>query len=725
MQTHPIAKDLVLLGGGHSHVVLLRKFAMRPMPGLQITLISPDVRTPYSGMLPGVVAGHYTEDDIHIELMPLCQFAGARFIKATGSGIDEENQLVKCPGRPDIPYDILSIDIGITPELTSTPGATELVIPVKPISNFLRRLDDFQMRVSAGQVSRIGFVGAGAGSIELSLAIQHRLGADFAGEFHLYMDSDKVLPGYPAGVRDHFEQILDQRGFIIHRGFRVSEVRQSDSGKQLVDQHGDCTDADEIFWVTHAASQAWLTETGLALDDSGFVAVQPTLQSLSHPNVFAVGDIAHVLKHPRPKAGVYAVRQGPILHDNIRRRLLDKRAIDFKPQDQFLSLISTGDKRAVASRNGRSLSGAAMWRLKDWIDRRFMAKFNQLPDMTQTGAKEGGLLAEFDEQMRCAGCGSKISGDLLRRVLDEIGMPPGQMDDAAILQVPAGQMLLHTVDNFRSFVDHPFLFARITVHHALRDIYAMGGTPLDALAIVTVPYAKPTKTQAILTQVLDGVVTQLRSEGVSLSGGHTNEGAELSLGFAVNGTVSPEKMLEKGGLREGDALILTKPLGTGALFAANMQGKARGTWIESALDHMLISNGPAVPVMQKYDVGGCTDVTGFGLAGHLSEMLAASHCSATLDLNAIPLLDGLMEVLALGVKSSLHDGNDRSVAGMAESGDERFAVLFDPQTAGGLLISADDDAAPALIEDLHAAGFPDAAVIGRVTSKGNFAITFS
>jgi selenide, water dikinase len=724
MQAPPIAKDLVLVGGGHSHVIALRMLGMKPVPGLQITLLSPDTRTPYSGMLPGFVAGHYDEQDIHIDLVPLCRFAGARFIQCAVDGIDPLMQTVSTEGRPALRYDVLSIDIGISPELDAVPGARGNVIPVKPINEFLLHWRDFVARVARGEVTTVGFVGAGAGGVELCLAVQHRLAKEFAPhthplQWHLFADGSDILVDYPATVRERFKRIMAERGISIHQGWRVSRV----DGDTLVSDAGDQARLDEIFWVTSAAAQPWLQNSGLKLNDKGFICTRNTLQTDSHSNVFAVGDTAHMMAHPRPKAGVYAVRQGMPLVRNITRFLLQQPLKDFVPQRDFLSLISTGDQHAVASRNGRSIEGAWVWRWKDWIDQRFMRRFSALPAMPSE--KKAGLLADFDEQMQCGGCGSKVSGELLSEVLDSLGsasLDSAMRDDAASYQVPPGKTMLHSIDYFKTFIDDPYQFARVAVTHALGDIYAMGGQPVTALALVTVPHGKPAVVRSILQQLLAGAKRQLDEDGVALVGGHTTEGVELSIGFSVNGIVDERLTLRKSGMAEGQAIVLTKSLGTGTLFAADMQHKAQGNWITSALASMMQSNQQALQVLRKYGVTACTDVTGFGLAGHLFEMMTASKCGVSLDLSKLPVLPGSQTTIHdLAIKSTLHEANRQSAFDVPESRHQNFELLFDPQTSGGLLASIPASQADACVQGLREAGYAEACCIGKV--GGGFSLT--
>lgn len=712
MNTFPLARELVLVGGGHSHVIFLRMLAMNPLAGLKVTLISPDTRTPYSGMLPGLIAGHYQEDQVHIDLIPLCRFAGVDLVRAAVDGIDTQRQEVSLPGRPNIRYDILSLDVGSTP---STSNLGELhekskVVPVKPISNFLERWQQFLMRHRDGGIREVGFVGAGAGGIELCLSVHHYLNEVLSANdvrLHVFTSGKTVLEEFSAGVRIRLEKRLAQLGIEVHREF----VATGYADGQVSSEDGRNVRCDELFWVTQAGAQSWLKDAGLAVDDRGFVAVNDTLQSTSHDNIFAVGDCATMVNNPRPKAGVYAVRQGAPLFRNICAYAEGKALRDYKPQSSFLSLISTGDKSAVAARNGFTAQGAWVWRWKDWIDQRFMARFNDLPEMTRPA--ENALQEEFDDQMQCGGCGSKVASDLLSEVLTEL--MPGKVptDDAAVIDVPAGTQLIQSVDHFRGFVNDPYLQARIAVCHALSDIYACGGTPLSVLASMTLPHAKPDISRSLLSQLLRGTLDQLAEEGADLVGGHTSEGMELSLGFTANGSVDPEARWGKGLSRDGDVVILTKPLGTGALFAADMQYRARGEWIASAIDSMLISNREACNIARDFDVSACTDITGFGLAGHLLEMVSP-EVGLEIDLTTLPLLPGADECLnQLQIRSTLHEANRRAAALALDHAE----ILFDPQTAGGLLLVVPAEEGGVLVEKLRAAGYPLAAIIGTTVHR--------
>ena len=736
----PVIKDLVLVGGGHSHVAVLKRFGMRTMPGVRLTMICRESHTPYSGMLPGLVAGHYTIDEAHIDLGPLCRFAGARFYHDEAIALDLDGRSVQCRGRPPVKYDILSINIGSTPRTADVPGANGNVVPVKPINQFMAHWEAMTNRMLARNNGvRVGVVGAGAGGVELLLAVQYRLRQELRARgrsddhitYALFSASHEILTGHNVRARRMFERVLRERGVQVFAGSAVAEV----SPGRAVTADGTEHMLDEILWVTAAGAAPWLAASGLRVDAQGFIAVNDALQSLSHPAVFAAGDIAAVQNHKRPKSGVFAVRQGPPLADNLRRALSGRSLRPFRPQRRFLSLITTGDKYAVASRGNWALEGRLMWRWKDHIDRRFMRQYNELPDMAHvqrpalaSGVADAAAIQEISAiAMRCGGCGAKVGSTVLDRALGQlqpfrrqdilIGLDAP--DDAAVAAVPPGKVTVHTVDYFRAFIEDPYVFGQIAANHSLGDIFAMGAEPQSALAIVTLPFGLEQKVEDQLSQLMAGALKVLNEAETALAGGHTSEGAELAMGFAVNGLADSERLLRKGGMRAGDRLILTKPLGTGTLFAADMRRKAKGRWIDAALASMVQSSRAAALCVHQHGATACTDVTGFGLLGHLVEMIKPSGVDVDLLLSSVPFLDGALDTVRLGVLSSLQPQNVRlrravrDVSAVAQ--DERFPLMFDPQTAGGLLASIPCDRADACLAALRQLGYERAAIIGTVS----------
>ena len=742
----PVLKDLVLVGGGHSHVIVLRRLGMRPIPGVRVTVIARDLHAPYSGMLPGLIAGLYDFDDVHVDLGPLARFAGARLFHGEAVGLDLGRRTVLCRKRPPVPYDVLSIDVGIAPRL-DVDGAADHAVPVKPIGGLVARWERLERRVrESTQRLRVAVVGAGAAGVELTLSMQHALSTRAQGEggrfqvpeFHLFGAAPSVLPTHNRSAQRRFARVLAERGVHVHLRARVARV----DAARLAVRDGDSFQVDEIVWATAAAPPSWPAASGLAVDRAGFIAVDATLQSTSHPGVFAAGDVAAVVEHPREKAGVFAVRQGRPLAANLRRALLGETLRPFRPQRRFLSLITSGDRYAVASRGRWSAEGAWVWRWKDWIDRRFMRRFAELPEMDtgasgarRTPAVPPGLappdvVRELSVvAMRCGGCGSKVGATLLDRVVarlepvrrDDVVVGLDAPDDAAVASLPPGKLLVQSVDAFRSMIDDPWLFGRITANHCLSDLYAMGAEPCSALAIVTIPHGLESKMETLLEDLLSGAVKMLNDGGAALVGGHTGEGAEVQLGLSVSGSIDPDRILRKGGLRPGDRLVLTKPIGTGTLLAADMRGKAKARWVDGAIRAMLQSNREAADAVRAHGGRSCTDVTGFGLLGHLVEMTKASGIDARVMLDAVPILDGAEETAARGLLSSLQPQNvrlRRAVSNVETAGaDPRYPLLFDPQTAGGLLAGVPEQRAAACVAGLHALGYTHAAVIGTVSER--------
>ncbi len=740
--TVPVIKDLVLIGGGHSHLSVLKYFAMHPVPGLKITLVTRDLHTPYSGMLPGYIAGHYSYDEAHIDLRPLAQFAQARVYHATVDDIDLQNRHIICAGRPPIAYDYVSINIGSRPGTLNIPGADDYTMPVKPIDQFLSQWQRLSHEVIHSNLEKdfhLAVVGGGAGGVEMALATQfrlkHLLRENNISDSHLHIDlycgTDSIMPTHNRQVRKRFIRTLEQRGIQVHTRHRVEQVQQD----QLSCNNGKTFKADAVLWVTSASAPAWLAKTGLDVDASGFISVNDCLQSTSHESVFAAGDIAAVVNHPRPKSGVFAVRQGPPLARNLARAAQNQPLKAYKPQKNFLGLISTGDKYAISSYSNWSLEGNWLWRIKDWIDRRFMDNFNLLPEMApqqapsfnKAMASEQALHEISAIAMRCGGCGAKVGSTVLSRVInrlqpisrDDIVIGLNDPDDASVSEVPAGKLVVQSVDYFRSFIDDPYLFGQIAANHALSDIFAMGAESQSAMAIATIPYGIENQVEEQLFQTMSGALEVLNASNTALVGGHSSEGAELSFGLSVTGLADREQVMRKAGMQPGDVLILTKALGTGTLFAADMRLKAKGRWIDAALQSMLLSNQAAGFCMHRHGATACTDVTGFGLLGHLVEMTRSSEKSVEISLSALPIMDGALEMIASGIFSSLQEQNVRLRRAIKDPGelreDKHFPLLFDPQTSGGLLASIPAANAEACLAELHELGYPLSVIIGTVT----------
>jgi selenide,water dikinase len=366
--------DLVLIGGGHAHVHVLKRLGERPVAGARITLIGRDVRTPYSGMIPGFIAGRYDFEDCHIDLDRLCARSRAWLVHAEATGIDRAARKVMLKDQPAVSYDVLSIDIGSAPNVGGIPGAAQWAIPVKPIAELGRRWLDFTERMKGwlGPL-KVVVLGGGAGGVELALAVDHRLGEIAkAAELEVTLATrDEILMGHAPAARRRLRTVLQRRGVKLLENRPA--VRIERGAVQL--EGGQWQEADAIFVVTEASATPWFAETGLPLDERGFLAVDDTLRSTGDDRIFAAGDCATVLNHRRPKAGVFAVRQGPPLAENLRRALAGAAPRPFVPQRRYLSIIGTGEGSAVATRGHWAIEGRWVWWWKDHIDRKWMAMY--------------------------------------------------------------------------------------------------------------------------------------------------------------------------------------------------------------------------------------------------------------------------------------------------------------------------------------------------------------
>ncbi|SMX44944.1 selenide, water dikinase SelD [Actibacterium lipolyticum] len=704
----PLTRDLVLIGGGHTHALVLRMWGMNPLPGTRLTLINPGPTAPYSGMLPGFVAGHYQREALDIDLVKLARFAGARIVFGRVDGIDREARLINVTGRAPIFYDVASVDIGITSDLPALEGFTAHAVPAKPLGAFATRWDGFVQ--SAPTSPRVAVIGAGVAGVELSLAAQHRMEqAGLNGHVVLLEAGEAALRDIGDGARRALLAQLEQKRVELRVNAKIARV--TNNGVTL--ETDEDIAAGFVIGAAGALPQAWLGDTGLQLSD-GFIDVGPTLQSLNDPAIFAVGDCAHLTHAPRPKAGVFAVREAPVLVHNLRAALSGGRLQPYHPQKDYLKLISTGHKRAVADKLGLRLEGDWLWRWKNQIDQKFMGKFRELPVMTSvpevpTRAALG--LAEMLQGAKppCGGCAAKPGAHVLSDGLAGLQQPmrsdvlQGAGDDAAVLRHGDGVQVI-TADHFRAFFDDPYLMARIAAVHALGDIWAMGAQPQAALATLILPRMRDRMQEQTLREIMAAASEVFREAGADLVGGHTSVGPELTVGFTVTGLHSGAPV-GLSGAKPGDVLLLTKPIGSGTIFAAEMQGQARGEDVAAALGVMAGPLGTASGILAPV-AHAMTDVTGYGLAGHLLTILRASGVSADLSLAQVPFMQGALELAQSGIRSTLYPDNAVMQAQMAgfDEGDPRCALLLDPQTAGGLLAAVPPEHVDATLAELSAKG---------------------
>ncbi|ORE97664.1 FAD-dependent oxidoreductase [Aurantimonas sp. 22II-16-19i] len=367
--------DIVLIGGGHAHLFVLEAFANAPLTGARLTLITREAFAPYSGMLPGRVSGQYAIDSGEVDLKRMAERAGARFIHASATAIDRAARHVVIEGDAPVPYDLLSLDIGIVPDVASIPGAAENALIVKPISTFRRKLDGLLADLGDGRVRDLVVVGGGPAGFELAHALRRR--------------ADR-MPVSPGGIRVTLAAGRRLLGGVPERGRRLARRSLAEAGVDLVEgtravridpdavilDDGRSLGAQAAIVTTRAAAPEMLGRSGLAVDGSGFLKVRPTLQAEDDDRLFAAGDCVTLLGQERPKAGVFAVRQGPVLAENLRRAAQGRALRPYRAQRHYLMLLADSRGKAIALRNGLAIRSRLAFWLKDRIDRGFVDRFD-------------------------------------------------------------------------------------------------------------------------------------------------------------------------------------------------------------------------------------------------------------------------------------------------------------------------------------------------------------
>ncbi len=698
---------LVLAGGGHSHALILKRWAMKPhlRPRGLITLVNRNSTTIYSGMVPGLIAGHYKRDEVVIDLRALSMSSGVSFINAEIIGLDMSTKCLFLADRPPIRFHTLSLDVGAETLDTYQPlglSRGALSMPIKPLEPALNWLDD---QDSQEQLP-FTIIGSGLAGIEIAMALRHRWPSR---KLSLHAYTDRISAQLKKALVDACINVLPT-GLDIN-------------GPTLL--------------CTGSQAPMWLAASGLPVNSFGRVITNDNLQVIAHPCLFAVGDCAVIQNFPRPASGVWAVRVAQPLAKNLERLSRNLPLKSWSPQRHSLQLIGAqinghGSTAWAWYRKRTFGSHPLLWYLKEFIDKRFIAGFSQLPSMQKN-------IQVKDVFTSCRGCAAKLPAELLKESLSQAGLGclVNQPRDAVEIDCHEKEGgLLQSVDGFPALVSDPWLNGCLTALHACSDIWASGAKVVSAQALITLPSTSSEVQKELLTQTIAGIQAALEPQGACLIGGHTFEARSVapdpvSLGIqvemCVNGRLEPNtNSWKKEGLQRGDKLLLSKPLGTGVLFAAAMSGSESSKFLDKTISQMLISQHKLLDWMlslqkatpKHHPIHACTDITGFGLLGHLGEMISASNkflsdvgkapcLRVHLKAAAIPVLDGALELIDDGYCSTLAPANrsawemlkvrdhalpdiDISFEGIAFESRYQKALLeliVDPQTCGPLLVA--------------------------------------
>ena len=705
---------------------------MRPKqrPTGFITLVNRTSTTLYSGMVPGLIAGIYSRDQVAIDLRSLAADAGVAFIEAEIKGLDLINQTLLLEGRLPLPFTTLSLDVGavsrpLTPDKSLLPGS---LVPIKPLEPALKYLESEDENAH----ETFYVVGSGLAGVEVALALRQRWPKR---PIHLLARQGRLNQRLDKGLRAAGVLVVNKSAGVP----RTTTTVVSTISTGII--------------CSGSRAPTWLADSGLpCCPQSGRVRTNNQLRVIEHPEIFASGDCALIDTYPRPPSGVWAVKAANTLARNLKAACEGQVVRRWRPQRRAIQLVG-------GFRQGRPTAWVLwgsitlgphpqLWRWKQRIDRRFIQRLQPFAMVKAKGLAQG-------DRMLCRGCAAKLPATTLEAALATAGV--GGLatvpEDAVVVSTEKqgkGEPLLQSLDGFPALVSDPWLNGRLTALHSCSDLWACGALVQSAQAVVTLPLAPSKIQQDLLAQTIAGIRSALDPQQAVLIGGHTLEArnpapspCSLGLELVLSVQGSPRRSLwPKRGVRAGDQLLLSRPLGTGVLFAASMAGATRPEDLDTTLAQMQISQHPQVEhlaALEKQLPGqlhAATDITGFGLLGHLGEMLgdAADNyepLQVQLDASRIPALPGALELLDAGHASSLAPANRRAWAMLdpqKPSGEpavvcfnlsEREAIrkrhltmlelLIDPQTCGPLMISVTPTFAEILMSQpghsWHAIGF--------------------
>ena len=685
MQQTSLNKQLVLIGGGHANVQVLRKLCMNRYKGLNAVLISESYGAIYSGMTPGYIEKLYSLDEITIDLQRLCFNAGATFIKDKVVRIDEKNQILYLNDNPSIKFDLLSINSGSNSDKQTIKIENDSkVISVKPINNLVSKINLIDEIIEKSSQKKVSIIGGGVASFELSFALHKR----YHGNISLEIISKHLLEekNLNKSSINKIKKILKNMGINL-----ISKQAIAINNSEIKVDDEDVIYSDLILLSTGASLPKWLAQSKLDKDEN-FIAVNQHLQSLNFKNIFVSGDAASIQNFKRPKSGVMAVRQGEMLRDNLFLFLQNKSLKKFQPQKNWLYLIGTYKYSAILNYFNFSFEGKWCWVLKKLIDLNFMKKF-YFPGQTDMNKKIFNLTEHKEDipKMYCQGCGSKVSKNTLVNYLSN-QKKNSELSDATEIKFDYRD-ILQTIDHIKLFNSfNPYDFGIISYLHSQNDILAAGGSVHSLSVSIGVPISENLVESFYLEYFMGGIQNEVTKDGALLASGHSYQTEEPAITITMNGSLN--KKANKSLATEGNLIYLSKPLGTGYLLAAYFQNSKLLSIsdFEILLKHLKTGNDLAAKSGFSCGSQLMTDISGFGLASHLGDICQSSNLSAQIHLNKDILINDKLEILK-NFESSGYKNNYLSSFNLISIKDDHplLKIIFDPQTNGPLLIAIDKE----------------------------------
>ena len=642
------------------------------MKNAAITLICREPHSVYAPMLPGLIRGDYDFDAAHVDLRALTRAAGARLLLASAEGLDLVGRTIHLAGRPPLPFDLLSVNIG---GVARQPSGS----PVQPIGQVLARIAEMEPLLHPD--ARLAIVGAGLGGTELALADR------LAGQIRIALicADPAPVPDAPDRARAIIRDALVDARVEILSGVRALAYDNT----RLALSDGSRLDAVAVLWANGVAAAPFLAEAGLGCDPTGAVQVDASHRSLTHPFVFAAGDCAAVTGQARPKSALWSIRAGVSLAANLRRAITGKSIRPPRVLPTPPTILGLGRDRAIGWYQGHAITAPSVWRWKDRMDRRHMALLAPpLPAIAAVPSWQPAMPRQAIATL----------ADIQARLPV---LPPAP--------VPHGAGITQAVHHAACLIDDPFVFGQIAVAAAFAAAPSPGTRPWTATASLTWPDGRA----ADITAMLHGLAQALAGEGCALTALTPSPGNALSITLAVSFLREPGQTLAPADLRADDVLILTQPLGSGIVLAADRRGLAKSRWLAATLAALRRTNGKAAAVLRRQGAICWTTLGQRGLAGDLAQFLAPTGLSAQLDPDALPALPGARQLASLGMAE--HGAAD-NLADLPPCDPITASLLADPQTSAGLLAALPPSHADACLAALRAAGQP-ATIIGHVLPR--------
>ena len=688
----PITNDLVLIGGGHSHLSVLMKLSKRPINGNRITLITNEIDTPYSGMIPGYIEGIYSWRDSHIDLYRLCLKLNVRFIHAEVERVSAHEKEIYFKDRPKIKFDVLSINTGIQSNNREIKGAAKYCLPVKPISklanNFLNKITNFKS---------IAFIGGGAGSVELALAIKKRfLNINQDIKITIITGKRGLLSTFPQKTKLTSLKTLEKFKIDIIEYKRVLEVKP----KQIILSDKSLLKIDKAILSTNSMTPKWLAKSDILLTKDNYILVNKSFQT-NYKYVFASGDVIDFNNQNLKKAGVFAVRSGKPLAINIKQFILGKKLVEYKFNKNYLALIGTSKRSAIATKYNLTFNSRFFFYLKKYIDQNFIKKFSDFrirkkftldalkTDVLNIFVKHKEKITDENDIMQCKGCAAKVPLNALKQALPKDIVSTSE--DA--VSVPGQPELYQTVDMISSIITDPFLLGKIAANHSISDMVSVNSKITSAMMILQLPLSKTEINSRDLEQVLLGANEIFKTIDCPLIGGHTMIGKDKDpiIGFSILGQKQKKIKIMKNRrkIKTKDLLILTEKIGSGLIFAGINNYLIDSHFQTDVIKQMIKGNLNFGKISNQLNILSMTDITGFGLANHLLNLIKRDNSKTGLTIypNKIPLFEGVNECLNKDIKSSLFKSNyDIAQKDIIYKRDKSKLdnILYDPQTVGGI-----------------------------------------